>query len=43
MLKILKINPLKDSVEDPRYNLFAMYQKFAAKPPFDLADIAKFT
>ncbi|XP_011293435.2 NGFI-A-binding protein homolog [Musca domestica] len=33
----------RDSVEDPRYNLFAMYQKFAAKPPFDLADIAKFT
>ncbi|XP_065360275.1 NGFI-A-binding protein homolog isoform X2 [Calliphora vicina] len=33
----------RDSLEDPRYNLFAMYQKFAAKPPFDLADIAKFT
>ncbi|XP_061398329.1 NGFI-A-binding protein homolog, partial [Musca vetustissima] len=33
----------RESVEDPRYNLFAMYQKFAAKPPFDLADIAKFT
>ncbi|XP_075163212.1 NGFI-A-binding protein homolog [Haematobia irritans] len=33
----------RDSMEDPRYNLFAMYQKFAAKPSFDLADIAKFT
>ncbi|XP_055910797.1 NGFI-A-binding protein homolog [Eupeodes corollae] len=36
-------NPeFKDSLEDSRYNLFTMYQKFA-KPPFDLSDIAKFS
>ncbi|XP_036336511.1 NGFI-A-binding protein homolog [Rhagoletis pomonella] len=29
------------TTEDSRYNLFAMYQKFA-KPPFDLTDISKF-
>uniref|UniRef100_A0A1B0C7B4 Nab N-terminal domain-containing protein n=1 Tax=Glossina palpalis gambiensis TaxID=67801 RepID=A0A1B0C7B4_9MUSC len=32
-----------DFNEDSRYNLFAMYQKFAAKAPFDLTDIAKFS
>uniref|UniRef100_A0A6P4FR03 NGFI-A-binding protein homolog n=1 Tax=Drosophila rhopaloa TaxID=1041015 RepID=A0A6P4FR03_DRORH len=31
-----------EAVEDSRYNLFAMYQKFA-KPPFDLTEIAKFS
>ncbi|XP_067648127.1 NGFI-A-binding protein homolog [Eurosta solidaginis] len=31
----------RESTEDSRYNLFAIYQKFA-KPPFDLADIGKF-
>ncbi|XP_039963999.1 NGFI-A-binding protein homolog [Bactrocera tryoni] len=31
----------RESTEDSRYNLFAMYQKFA-KPPFDLTDISKF-
>lgn len=40
-LKIIAINS-KEAVEDSRYNLFAMYQKFA-KPPFDLAEIAKFS
>uniref|UniRef100_A0A1A9ZKC8 Nab N-terminal domain-containing protein n=1 Tax=Glossina pallidipes TaxID=7398 RepID=A0A1A9ZKC8_GLOPL len=34
---------LMDFNEDSRYNLFAMYQKFAAKAPFDLTDIAKFS
>uniref|UniRef100_A0A1A9WLK7 NGFI-A-binding protein homolog n=1 Tax=Glossina brevipalpis TaxID=37001 RepID=A0A1A9WLK7_9MUSC len=33
----------RDLNEDSRYNLFAMYQKFAAKAPFDLTDIAKFS
>ncbi|XP_017060247.1 NGFI-A-binding protein homolog isoform X2 [Drosophila ficusphila] len=32
----------REAVEDSRYNLFAMYQKFA-KPPFDLTEIAKFS
>ncbi|KAH8365736.1 hypothetical protein KR093_003854, partial [Drosophila rubida] len=32
----------REAVEDSRYNLFAMYQKFA-KPPFDLNEIAKFS
>ncbi|ALC44030.1 nab [Drosophila busckii] len=32
----------RETVEDSRYNLFAMYQKFA-KPPFDLTEIAKFS
>nr|NP_001014557.3 nab, isoform C [Drosophila melanogaster]Q59E55.3 RecName: Full=NGFI-A-binding protein homolog; Short=dNAB [Drosophila melanogaster]AAX52730.3 nab, isoform C [Drosophila melanogaster] len=32
----------REAVEDSRYNLFAMYQKFA-KPPFDLSEIAKFS
>ncbi|XP_037939562.1 NGFI-A-binding protein homolog isoform X2 [Teleopsis dalmanni] len=32
----------RETTEDSRYNLFAMYQKFA-KPPFDLTDIAKFS
>ncbi|XP_032598822.2 NGFI-A-binding protein homolog [Drosophila grimshawi] len=38
----LPIELNREAVEDSRYNLFAMYQKFA-KPPFDLTEIAKFS
>ncbi|XP_046867839.1 NGFI-A-binding protein homolog isoform X2 [Drosophila willistoni] len=38
----LPVDMNRETVEDSRYNLFAMYQKFA-KPPFDLTEIAKFS
>ncbi|XP_030380377.1 NGFI-A-binding protein homolog [Scaptodrosophila lebanonensis] len=38
----LPMDVSREPVEDSRYNLFAMYQKFA-KPPFDLTEIAKFS
>ncbi|XP_017071705.1 NGFI-A-binding protein homolog isoform X2 [Drosophila eugracilis] len=38
----LPLDMNREAVEDSRYNLFAMYQKFA-KPPFDLTEIAKFS